>query len=114
MKIFYRWRRRQVSFEIVWNINFRGIVFIKFKSKTYFSFPYFHFFLLDRNIPPFYACLKEERDLWFTLISEISAAQKNAFALKEKKLIDQGKSNIILGLALMELQYPLKTAEGNF
>jgi len=71
------------------------------------------FILLDRNIPPFYACLKDERDLWFTLISEISAAQKNSFALKDKKLIDQGKSNVILGLALLELQYPLKTAEGN-
>jgi len=47
------------------------------------------------------------------LISEISASQKNSFALKDKKLIDQGKSNVILGLALLELQYPLKTAEGN-
>ena len=70
-------------------------------------------FVLDRNIPTFYACLKDERDLWFTFLSEISAAQKNSFALRDKKLVDQGKSNIMLALALLELQYPLKTVEGN-
>lgn len=66
----------------------------------------------DRNIPPFQACLKEERDLWFTLISEISAAQKKALAMTDKNLIDQGKNNVFLAQALLELQYSLKTAEG--
>ena len=44
----------------------------------------------------------------------MSAAQKNAHALRDEKLIDQGKSNIVLAQALLLLQYPIKTVEGMF
>ncbi|XP_066927993.1 DENN domain-containing protein 3-like [Clytia hemisphaerica] len=66
----------------------------------------------DRNIPPFQAALKEERDIWLCFMKEISAAQKSAIALRDNKLIEQGRSNILLAQALLELQFPLKTAEG--
>ena len=72
----------------------------------------FIYFSQDRNIPTFHASLKDDRDLWFTFLSEISAAQKNAHKLRDDKLIDQGKSNIVLAQALLMLQYPIKTVEG--
>lgn len=67
---------------------------------------------LDRNIPPFYASLKDDRDLWFLFLSEMSAAHKSAEAMRDPKMVDAGKNNVLVASALLEMQYPLKTVEG--
>ena len=68
--------------------------------------------MLDRNIPPFYACLKDERDAWLLLLNEMSAAHKSAIELRDPKLVENGVNNILIARALLDMGYTVRSVEG--
>lgn len=77
-----------------------------------FFFPFLYF--TDRNIPPCYACLKEERDVWLLFLNEMTAAHKSSIAMRDPKMVDLAVNNVLVARALLEMNVPPKTVEGRF
>ena len=71
-------------------------------------------FFADRNIPPFYACLKEERDLWLLFLNEMAAGHKTSISMRDPKMVDKAVNNVLVARALLEMNYTAKSVEGMF
>jgi len=65
----------------------------------------------DRNIPPFYACLKDERDVWLLLLNEMSAGHKSSIVMKDEKLVDLCVENVLIARTLIEMGFPTRAVE---
>eukprot|EP00794_Sanderia_malayensis_P008881 gene8881-9831_t len=66
----------------------------------------------DPRIAPFFVCLKENRNLWVSLLYEMNGGHEAAVALKEPKLIEQASNNVILTTVLQQMDLCGSVADG--
>ena len=67
--------------------------------------------ILDRNIPPFFACFKEERNIWVCFLNEMAGGHEFAYSLKDPKIIEIAANNVTLANVLVRMGIPEKVAE---
>ncbi|XP_065664282.1 DENN domain-containing protein 3 isoform X2 [Hydra vulgaris] len=66
----------------------------------------------DQSIPPFNAGLKEDRNVWFVLLSEMVAGNKASLALSDPMMVDQAANNVFIAQALLAIGFPLSIVAG--